>query len=197
MPARFSDISTASTLVLEVPAGRSRRKRFRTGRVQRTLLATMALLMTLAAKPAPLAAQAPRTVKDSVVAVVHEFFRTMTANDSSGAAKTVNGEGTMFSFQPRGDSTVLTHSLLSTFPVMLATSKRALVERMWNPTVLVHGKIANVWAEYDFHINGEFSHCGVDSFALAREPLGWRIIHVSYTVERTGCKPSPLGPIKK
>lgn len=156
-----------------------------------------ALVTALSANSAVAGAQAPQTAKDSVIAVVNEFFRTMTASDSAGAAKTVNGDGTMFSFQPRGDSTVLTHSLLGTFPVSLATNKRALVERMWNPTVLIHGKIATVWTEYDFHINGEFSHCGVDAFSLAREPVGWRIVHVSYTVERTGCKPSPLGPIRK
>lgn len=165
-------------------------------RPKRILAGLLALAASLGVS-APLIAQAPKTVNDSVVAAVNEFFRTMTANDSAGAAKTVNGEGTMFSFQPRGDSTFLSRSTLGSFPVMLATNKRSLVERMWNPTVLVHGKIATVWAEYDFHINGEFSHCGVDAFTLAREPMGWRIVNVTYTVERTGCKPSPLGALKK
>ena len=167
-----------------------------TNRKPRCLQRALSLCLVLCAAARPLAAQAPTTARDSVVATVHEFFRTMTANDSSRAAQTVNGNGIMFSFQPSGDSTVLTHGTLASFPVMLATNKRALVERMWEPTVMVHGNIATVWAEYDFHVNGAFSHCGVDAFTLAREPAGWRIVQVTYTVERTGCKPSPLGPLK-
>ena len=51
-----------------------------------------------------------------------------------------------------------------------------------------------VWAPYDFHVNGAFSHCGVDVFSLVRTAEGWRIAAVAYTVEREGCAPSPLGP---
>jgi len=66
---------------------------------------------------------------------------------------------------------------------------------MWEPTVLVHGPLAVVWAAYDFHRNKTFSHCGVDAFTLLRSPTGWKIATVSYTTEATGCKPSPLGPL--
>ena len=73
----------------------------------------------------------------------------------------------------------------------------ALLERMWNPAVRVHGGLADLWAPYDFHQGGRFSHCGVDSFSLVRGPNGWLVASITYTVEQTGCAPSPLGPPKK
>ncbi len=81
------------------------------------------------------------------------------------------------------------------FNVSLATSKVRLTERMWTPTVVLHGTIAEVHAPYDFHIDGKFSHCGTDLFTVVRATGEWRIASIIYTVQRTGCAPSPLGPL--
>jgi hypothetical protein len=54
-----------------------------------------------------------------------------------------------------------------------------------------------VHAPYDFHIDGKFSHCGTDVFTLVRAKGEWRIVSIVYTVQRTGCAPSPLGPIAR
>jgi len=60
--------------------------------------------------------------------------------------------------------------------------------------VQVRGNLAQVWTEYDFHLDGKFTHCGIDAFTLVRVNGDWKIAGTSYTVEPTGCKPSPLGP---
>ena len=70
----------------------------------------------------------------------------------------------------------------------------ALLERYWDPTVLVQRDIAVFWAPYDFHVAGQFSHCGIDSFQLIKRDGQWLLTNLSWTVERTGCEPSPLGP---
>jgi hypothetical protein len=69
-------------------------------------------------------------------------------------------------------------------------------ERIWDPTVLVHSPLAIVWAPYDFHIKGVFSHCGVDVFEFLKVGDAWRMSNASWTVETEKCPPSPLGPIK-
>jgi hypothetical protein len=69
-----------------------------------------------------------------------------------------------------------------------------MLERMWSPQVRVYKGIATLWAPYDFWLNGAFSHCGIDSFELAKTSEGWKLTSGIYTVERTGCTPSPLGP---
>lgn len=54
----------------------------------------------------------------------------------------------------------------------------------------------SLWTPYDFHVDGTRSHCGIDSFTLARTAVGWQISSVEYTVQRRRCPVSPLGPPK-
>jgi hypothetical protein len=61
------------------------------------------------------------------------------------------------------------------------------MERMFDPVVHVNGPIAVVWTPYDFHVNGNFSHCGIDVFNLVRVGDTWRISSVAYTVQREDC----------
>ena len=68
------------------------------------------------------------------------------------------------------------------------------LERFWNPTLLIQGRIAVVWTQYDFYRNGQFSHCGIDAFSLLKTADGWKIAGTTYTAETTGCPESPLGP---
>ena len=70
----------------------------------------------------------------------------------------------------------------------------ALLERVWNPTILIRRDIATFWAPYDFHVNGVFSHCGIDSFQLIKRQEKWFLTNLSWTVERENCEESPLGP---
>lgn len=69
-----------------------------------------------------------------------------------------------------------------------------LHERMWDPEVRIEGPIATVWTPYDFHIGGEFSHCGIDAFQLTQSEGRWEIVSIIYTVQTDGCGVSPLGP---
>lgn len=78
----------------------------------------------------------------------------------------------------------------------LGKHKEAFRERIWDARVTVHGNLAQVWAPYDFHLDGKLSHCGIDSFSLVRGADGWRIAGISYTMQKTGCAPGPLGNAK-
>ena len=77
----------------------------------------------------------------------------------------------------------------------LSADTSALRERIWAPTTQVAGTMAVVWASYDFHVSGHFSHCGVDSFTLFKTVSGWQIASVAYTIRQSGCALSPLGPL--
>lgn len=72
---------------------------------------------------------------------------------------------------------------------------RAAKERSWDETVLIQGNIAVVWTPYDFHVDGEFSHCGIDSFQLIKREGQWLISNSSWTLETENCPESPLGPL--
>ena len=70
-----------------------------------------------------------------------------------------------------------------------------LLERGFAPEVMISGPLAMVWLPYDFHTNGEWSHCGVDVFTLLRTEAGWRIAGLAYSVEQPpACRAHPDGP---
>jgi hypothetical protein len=138
----------------------------------------------------PTRASAQASTKDSVVAAVNQFFHTMTSRDSIGAAAVVRADGVMHSIRYQGDSTIIRASTNASYLAGVA-QRAGLVERLWNPTVLIHKDLATVWAPYDFVRGGTFSHCGVDVFLLAREAGRWRLLSAAYTVEPTGCPPAP------
>jgi len=151
------------------------------------LCCTLALL--LSAPPAR-----AQTAKDSVVATVQEFFRTMERNDAGGAERILTPDGVSYATRRVGDSVVVRSATFGAHLERLRAARDTILERMWNPTVEVHGTVAMLWTPYDLYRNGSFSHCGVDAFTLVRGTRGWLVASVIYTIEPTGCAPSPLGP---
>lgn len=140
----------------------------------------------------PLAAQSAR---DSVKATVQEFFRSMTARDSAAARRVLLEEdGSYWAVAQSPKGFFAERRTNAAYLANLGKPGPTLLERGWDPTILVHGSIATLWTPYDFHVDGKFSHCGVDAFTLVRSDTGWKIATVVYTIERDGCAPSPLGP---
>ena len=81
------------------------------------------------------------------------------------------------------------------FATRLADVTGPMYERMWDPEVRIDGPVATLWAPYDFYRDLEFSHCGTDAFQLASTPEGWKVVLVSYTVQRPpDCSTHPDGP---
>ena len=68
-------------------------------------------------------------------------------------------------------------------------------ERYWNPTVLVRGHLALVWAPYEFWIDGKTSHCGIDQFDFVKIDGRWLVSNSMWTVEPDAC--DELRPAEK
>lgn len=60
-------------------------------------------------------------------------------------------------------------------------------ERYWSPTVMIRGGIAVVWAPYEFWVNGETTHCGVDVFDFVKVDGKWLVSNSMWTVEPDAC----------
>jgi hypothetical protein len=127
-------------------------------------------------------------------ATVQQVFDGMSRHDADGLRAIFTPGATLVSL--RADGTLAT-TPIEKFAERIGSSKDALLERMWNPQVLERGAIAVVWAPYDFHSNGKFSHCGIDTVNLLKVAGVWKVTGITYTTETTGCAPSPLGPPAK
>ncbi|MCK0156621.1 nuclear transport factor 2 family protein [Cellulophaga sp. F20128] len=60
-------------------------------------------------------------------------------------------------------------------------------EKIKSYTIKIDGPTTNVWSTYEFWYNGEFSHCGVNSFQLFKEGGVWKIIYLTNTRRKIGC----------
>ena len=132
--------------------------------------------------------------REAILAVVQRFFDTIATGDTAVGREIILIDGQYFRLRQDGDSLALSRTTHRQFLQNLSGERSEMLERMWEPTVLQQGRMAVVWTPYDFHIDGQFSHCGVDAFNLIRTDDGWKIAGIMYTVEPTGCAPSPLGP---
>lgn len=143
---------------------------------------------------APAAADATVMTEESrVLATVQAFFDALAAKDTAAAARTLTESASLIGTRETPDGTALNESTRAEFLQGLSGGSVQFLERMWDPTVMIRGAIAVVWTPYDFHRDGEFSHCGIDAANLVRTSEGWRIAGIVYTAEATGCAPSPLG----
>lgn len=61
-------------------------------------------------------------------------------------------------------------------------------EKLLDFNIQVDGNMANAWTPYEFWYNGNFSHCGVNSFQLMKEDDKWKIIYLVDTRRREGCQ---------
>jgi hypothetical protein len=143
------------------------------------------------------AAQKPESDRTQVIAAVQSFFDSMEKADAELARKILMPDARFFSAAERDGKMTVRPSTGDAFVAGFSNPNRATaLERMWDPEVRIQGAIAQLWTRYDFHTNGTFSHCGIDAFNLVKTDEGWKIASAMWTVERTGCAPSPLGTPK-
>ncbi len=126
--------------------------------------------------------------KDAVLAVVQKFFDTMTAKDAAGAREILIIDGQFSSVADGANGPRVRTSPLATYIERLSSGTRLQEERMWDPVVMIHQRLAMVWTPYDFHVDGELTHCGIDAFSLIKTDAGWKIAAAAYTVEPMGCR---------
>ncbi|MFC4096953.1 nuclear transport factor 2 family protein [Euzebyella saccharophila] len=61
-------------------------------------------------------------------------------------------------------------------------------EVITNYSIKVDGPMANAWTDYEFMLNNEFHHCGVNSFQLVKDAnKGWQIIYLIDTRRKEDC----------
>ena len=140
------------------------------------------LLFLLVAISAP----AATTDEKDALAIVQKLFDGIAAHDAAMLRATMLPDAHVYAAR---DAAAPTASTVAETVDRLTGLKEELLERFTStPQVSVHGRIAEVWGEYDFMQGGKFHHCGVDSATLLKTAEGWKISALVFTAETTGCK---------
>lgn len=136
-------------------------------------------------------AQSTADEKKAVIATVQALFDAMAAKDSVTARQLLLPDGASYITQQGNDSSRAIRWSHENIIIQMRNPGNQVRERMWHVEVLVHGRIAQLWANYDFYVNGVFKHCGIDAFTLVKEKDGWKIASGAFTIEKTGCEAPP------
>lgn len=154
----------------------------------KSLIAAIIALATFAAVPAAAQNPPPPDERQAVLATVEGLFAAMLARDGAAVTALVEPQGivTAITVAPEGNRIAI--SPWADFAARLPQAPGPVRERMFAPEVRINGDLAMVWSRYDLSIGDTFSHCGTDLFDLIRRDGRWRLLHATFTRERTGCE---------
>lgn len=122
---------------------------------------------------------------DSVKETIHRFFDAMRNSDSSGIKSTLASRAVFQTITRENE--VRTEEIAGFIGSVAKAPKGSLDERISFTTVNVDDNLAAAWTPYAFYYNGQFSHCGVNSFQLHKENGAWKIVYVIDTRRKEGC----------
>lgn len=132
----------------------------------------------------------------AVMKVIDAFFTGMTAKDIAGMREIMTEDGVLYGYRESADGPVAFSLTHAAYLENLAAREGVPVERIWDPEVNLHDRIAVVWTPYDFYSDGVFSHCGMNTFSMLKGEEGWKITGVVFSVKTEDCEDSPLGPFE-
>lgn len=116
----------------------------------------------------------------AVEEVIRSLFEGMKSKNAEQVAAAFYTEGLMQTVQAKPEGSTVGSNSVADFVKRIATTpaETTLDERILDYQVKVDGTLASAWTPYRFYVNGNFSHCGVNSFQLVKMAEGWKIVYI-------------------
>ena len=130
--------------------------------------------------------EAARAEVVAVEAVVNQFFEALEKQDTVLLKKVAFREGQIWTVNNTVNPAKQRMRFFSD-DLKSLISKNYFLETPKSMEVKIHEGMAMAWVPYEFRLNGEFSHCGVDVFTLIKNEDAWKIINLSYTIDKEVC----------
>jgi len=119
---------------------------------------------------------AQNTSEKEIIKPIESLFNAMKSADSLGVKNAFSGSAIMQTF---GKNQEIRTDKVEDFAKQVGASQAGdLDERFTISKILVDGNMASVWVPYQFYYKGNFSHCGVNSFQLAKINNEWKIQYI-------------------
>jgi Domain of unknown function (DUF4440) len=130
-----------------------------------------------------------QTTEDSVKASVNALFEAMKTGDASALKNCFTDSAILQSIgtNKSGNNFIRNEQVASFAESVSKLPKGAADERISFETIRIDGPLAIVWTPYKFYFNGQFSHCGVNSFHLVRLNGSWKIHFLIDTRRKEPC----------
>ena len=122
---------------------------------------------------------------------IEHFFQGFHQRDSVAMKSVMHPDLVLQTVLSRQDQTKLVVTQATDFLHAVAIRENTPVweERLHQFQISVDGAMAQAWVDYSFWLDGTFSHCGVDAFALFKSDQGWQITYLADTRRTADCAP--------
>jgi hypothetical protein len=130
-------------------------------------------------------------LENNIKNTIHTFFEGMHAGDTALIKRIIHKELKLqTTFVNKEGKSVLRTVTKNVFLDAVSKKKDSIIwlEKLISFSIKIDGDLASVWTPYEFYLNNEFSHCGVNSFQLFNNNGNWEIIYIADTRKRHGCK---------
>ena len=127
----------------------------------------------------------------AIKTVIETFFKGLHTGDSIIVATTIHRDIKIqtTATNKEGENILKTDSKIKLL-TSIANKKpeHVYLEKLLSFDVKIDGNLASVWTPYEFYFNGNFSHCGANSFQLFNNNGKWQITYLIDMRRRDDCK---------
>jgi hypothetical protein len=130
-----------------------------------------------------------QTAEDSVKTVINNLFLGMKNADTNLLKQAFADSAILQTIAGTKDGKIVvrTDDLKGFIDFVGKQKKDAADEQISFESIKIDGALASVWTPYKFYFNGQFSHCGANSFQLVRINKEWKIQYLIDTRRRQPC----------
>ncbi|MFD1316209.1 nuclear transport factor 2 family protein [Namhaeicola litoreus] len=127
--------------------------------------------------------------KEAIESLIYRLFDGMTARDTAKVRSVFHPQAKLLSTRFNEDGKpVLTDIKVDKFISTLGENQEHLFdERLTSITIFIDDNLAMAWTPYQFFLDHQFSHCGVNAFQLVKIDSAWKIIHLIDTRRKDDC----------
>jgi uncharacterized protein (TIGR02246 family) len=131
-----------------------------------------------------------QTEAEQIEAVIKSMFDGMRAKNADQVAAAFAPDALMQTVQVKPEGNQVGSNAVADFVKRIASTpaETNLDERILDYQIKVDGAMASAWTPYRFYVNGNFSHCGVNSFQLVKMAEGWKIVYIIDTRRKESCE---------
>lgn len=124
-----------------------------------------------------------------VEAVIRSLFDGMKNKNANQVAAAFSESALMQTVQAKPEGSTIGSNTVADFVNRIATTpaETVLDEQILDYQIKIDGTMASAWTPYKFYVNGNFSHCGVNSFQLVKMAEGWKIVYIIDTRRKENC----------
>lgn len=149
------------------------------------------VLLLLLVSSSVVKAQQEEKEKQAIKKVIETFFEGLHKGDSTIMKNTLHAEIKIQTTATNKEGTKLLKTEERQQLLKGIADKNPNVvylEKLLSYDIKIDGNLASVWTPYEFYVNGNFNHCGANSFQLFNNNGKWEIIYLVDMRRRGSCE---------